>query len=328
MRLPLVFLIGFALPLHRLSLCRAPGYFSHKAPAPLATLQRLAPLLTLRRCYAQQHTLPLTPFQDISNMEAAAAAPPPPLVPMEGDKDVLAGWSCTIESLFDSGHHKWGFLVYRVTYDDDDAWRNFMHILNRNTEKRLDGQGKLQRLGPYLHWTVMEDSAFNGASKDAIRDHFRHWVETRTVDRDGPGADREDISKRSPRYRYCIYADKAALESATMEEFNKYNMEFIKVKGDVVLIDSQFGHRVEEPLVLDEYELQELADGEYTMEDLQDDAREYEPIEGRVTYDVGWMYVKLQSIGSAYERLAETGSVDEWEDTYKRPPHKWPSDRD
>jgi hypothetical protein len=253
------------------------------------------------------------------------AAGPPPLVPEEGDKDLFSGFANTISSLFRSGHHKWGFLVYRTSYDDDEAWQRFMDILTRNTEVSLRKAGKLQRLQPYLYWTAMEDrTAFDGASKDAIRDHFRDWVNTRSVERDGPGADHEDLARYSPRYRVCLYVDKIAMESASMELFpNPYGLEVYQVNGRVVLIDAQFGQHLEGPHELNEYELQEIADGEYTMEDVEDDEGEYEPIEDRTTYDVGWMYCQLEYVSSAYERLSE--AADEWTEMYMRPPETFPS---
>ena len=51
------------------------------------------------------------------------------------------------------------------------------------------------RLLPYLFWTAMEDrTEFEGASKDAIQEHFRNWINTHSVERDGPGADNPHIA--------------------------------------------------------------------------------------------------------------------------------------
>ena len=252
----------------------------------------------------------------------ATAAQPPPLVPEEGDDDDFSGYANTILSLFRSGHPKWGFLIYRTTYDDDDAWNRFMDVFTRIAEHFLRKFGKQQRLQPYLHWTVMDDrTAFENASKDAIRDHFRNWIDTRSVERDGPGADRADITGRSPRYNTCVYVDKAAVEEASMELGPRPEFGIYRYKGRVILIDAQFGQHLQGPTELTEFELQEIANGEYTMEDIEEDD-EYELIEGRSEYDVGWMYVKLEFVSAAYEELA--AGLHSWTRLYKRPPKTFP----
>ncbi|KAK3347126.1 hypothetical protein B0T25DRAFT_461972 [Lasiosphaeria hispida] len=228
---------------------------------------------------------------------AAAVEAPPPLVPEEGDDDRLAAWGPTIRSLFKSGHPKWGFLIYRVSYDDDEAWQRFMGILNRVSDNWIRRSRK-ERLLPYLFWTTMEDrAAFEGASKDAIRDHFRNWISTRSVERDGPGADNPIIAERSPRYRACLYVDKEVMESATLAEYpSAVNPTgfFLKVGG---------------------------RDGDLAEEDLEED--EYDPIEGKSTFDVGWQYVDLQLTTTIYDTMCE--NYDAWirPHFYQRPPAVW-----
>jgi hypothetical protein len=280
-----------------------------------------------RQYTSQVALLPLHPAAPSSVtsviMTGSVADSLPPLVHEDGDDDVLAGYSSTISSLFRSGHHKWGFIVYRTTYDDEEAWKRFMDVLTRGADLLLRKSNK-QRLQPYLFWTTMEDrNAFDGASKDAIRDHFRDWVSMRTVERDGPGADSADIARTSPRYRVCLYVDKAAVDAASLDEVpNPYGIEYYRIKDRVVLIDGQFSQHPGGALELDEYELQEIADGEYTLEDVEDNDDTYDPIEGRTSYDVGWMYIQLQFVSSSYERLAE--SAHEWTEMYKRPPGAYP----
>jgi hypothetical protein len=62
---------------------------------------------------------------------------PPPLVEIDGDSNMNSGLVQTVGSLLFSGHHKWGFLIYRVTYEDDQAWQDFMNILTSTIEDRL-----------------------------------------------------------------------------------------------------------------------------------------------------------------------------------------------
>ena len=255
---------------------------------------------------------------------SAAAEVPPPLVPEEGDDDAFGAFGPTISSLFQSGHPKWGFLVYRVYYGDEESWQRFMGILNRVSDNWIRRSHK-ERLLPYLFWTTMEDrEAFEGASKDAIRDSFRSWVDARSVERDGPGADSPNIAEWSPRYRACLYVDKEVLESATLTEYpSAVNPTgfYLKVDGRVVLIDSQYGeHFLNHPGV-DEYDWQEIEDGDLAEEDLDED--EYDPIEGKTSFDVGWQYVGLGVAAAIYDIMCE--NYDAWirPSFYKRPPAVW-----
>lgn len=243
------------------------------------------------------------------------AAVPPPLVPEEGDDDVLSGWTPTIGSLFSSGHHKWGFLVYRTTYDDDKAWTRFMDVLTRSTEVALRQAGKDARLQPYLDWKVVQDrTLFDGASKDAVCEHFLDWVATRSDERDGPGAAREDVPRKSPRYRACLYVDKEAVEAASMESAGRHGMEFYYYSGRVVVINA------EPPLPVRQGDEEEEEDEDEDEEDDEEDDQ-HPPVDGRTDYDIGWMFVPLEYTGVIYNRLAE--GWDSWVDAYKRPPATW-----
>lgn len=226
----------------------------------------------------------------------------PPLVPEPADKDAFSGFVATIGSLFD-GHPKWGFLIYRVDYFDDSAWQSFLDILNRHGINQLRRMNK-ERLLPYRFFTPMEDRArFEGASKDAIRGYFREWITSRSVERDGPGAGDPRISRYCPRYRFCLYVDKEAMDSISLLEVPTpwSGGVFTKVDGTMVVIDAEFD---ENPPELSEDELREL--------------EEDEPIDGRTTLDVGWMIVEVGEANGIYDDLC----FRQWDDPrfYKRPP--------
>lgn len=83
-----------------------------------------------------------------------------------------------------------------------------------------------------MAFTPIEDRvAFEGASKSTIREHFRTWVETRSVERDGPGADSHDLTRWSPRYGVCMYVDKEAMQGASIKEMDTFRTPFAMVKG-------------------------------------------------------------------------------------------------
>jgi hypothetical protein len=51
---------------------------------------------------------------------------------------------------------KWGFVVYRCTYERDDEWMRFLRYLNTRTRLRLEDQGDGD-LFERIDWQVQED---------------------------------------------------------------------------------------------------------------------------------------------------------------------------
>ncbi|KAK0624165.1 hypothetical protein B0T14DRAFT_565458 [Immersiella caudata] len=50
----------------------------------------------------------------------SATTPPPPYTPLDSDSDPDSTFRSIIISMLQSRHHKFGFLIYRISYDDDD----------------------------------------------------------------------------------------------------------------------------------------------------------------------------------------------------------------
>ncbi|KAB5563158.1 hypothetical protein GE09DRAFT_1219731 [Coniochaeta sp. 2T2.1] len=220
---------------------------------------------------------------------------PPPLVPWETDDNPF-GTPYTVRGMFTSGYHRWGFLIYRCTYENQAAWDIFMHYLKVHAEQCLEGCGRLTRLGPYLRWTVVEDrKTLDGASIDAVRKHFRHWAETRSDERDGSGA------------------------SGTHTEFEYAPADgSVSLKGYMVLIDSDLFPR-ESGGDLTEEDLEELREEGLPPEDLEE---HYAPIHGNTEYDIGWRKVHASgAMTGMYGRLVTPMSIakEAWDLDYRRP---------
>lgn len=276
----------------------------------------------------RQPSLPPLSLPSAAPMSVPSAPGPdddsdPFLALVEGDPDQGASWHPTIGVIRTTNHRKWGFLVYRVYYGDDVAWERFMYILNRVTDNFVRRAGK-PYIMPFLDWTEMQDrAAFDGASKDDIREHFRTWVRTRSVERDGPGVEGREILISSPRYQACLYVDKEAMESATMTEI-PYPVNptgfYLDVKGQVVLIDGQLQDEwMPPPPELTQEDLDEMEEEGWEEE-------QYTPIDGNTDFDVGWMYVELMFASVAYDTMCE--GMDTWSQRwfYKRPPTVWNAD--
>lgn len=239
-------------------------------------------------------------------------------------------------------------LLYRIWYDDDEAWTAFLRVLSQaNFEADSDGYSDGEDIDidydpSALPFTIMDDRAtYASASKDAIRDAFRAWVAARSPTRDGKGVAVLDgpsawfTIKHTPRYRFCVYVDRDAMLAArstymTYNTRNGRDRRFFSTNGYAVLVDAAFDvayyDNPNRPAPeADEYERQEIKDGYITYEEWLDNVTEdddgYAHVEGRVSRDVGWCFIYLLTY-SLYESLLS--SVEEWDRYYKRPPFVYP----
>jgi hypothetical protein len=202
--------------------------------------------------------------------------------------------------LKDDGHQTWGFVIYRSTYNSDADWAAFLQRLRVEMEDTFDfynGRDILEKFS----LTVFEDrSLFDGASTNAIRQHFLQWSATayRTEQQPDQGSltpIRVSIG-RSPRYRYAIQVDAESLHSIVHE--SPPPVISAMAKDWVKLIDKSWylGRSEESSNML------------YPLE----------PVEGVTEPDVGWMRVKpLEAMTSMYVSFRYSGT---WGDWYRRPP--------
>jgi len=174
---------------------------------------------------------------------------------------------------------------------------------------------------PHRFWTPVEDWALlDGASKEDVRNHFRNWINTRSVERDGPGADTPNIADRVPRYRSYLYIDKEVLQSVSIYEFPDPNHPqgfSVSTSGRVVVIDGQHGDYRPDQLGF-------IGDG--SGGEQEEEREEYEPIEGNTELDLGWMYASIDTTEDLYDLMCE--DPDTWVRPYfyKRPPAVWTGD--
>lgn len=64
---------------------------------------------------------------------------------------------------------KWGFVIYRCTYENEDEWARFMDYLNTRTRLNLE-EGGDEDLFERIDWQVQEDRVkFIGATKYDLR---------------------------------------------------------------------------------------------------------------------------------------------------------------
>ncbi|GIZ44485.1 hypothetical protein CKM354_000768200 [Cercospora kikuchii] len=228
--------------------------------------------------------------------------------------------------------HKWGFVIYRGTYGDEEQWTAAIRWLYERTLNTLQSisrsQDELDQVWKQLDLTVIENrNLLEGATLHTVRELHRKWVlESPESVRGGPlpenwmqkveagGGDAMTHFDRYtngpsgfPRYGYCVYIDDAALESisAFRGQTQAEKAAYVRVVQTYYLDEPRPLH-YEGPDAEEEMAVLESAE---------------EPVEGIRRYEVGWMKYRALYLMDLYTRLHDTCS---WDVEYKRPPELAP----
>ncbi|KAL8909497.1 MAG: hypothetical protein Q9207_000177 [Kuettlingeria erythrocarpa] len=132
--------------------------------------------------------------------------------------------SCTIPSAVQNihddlrhfKHDKWGWIIYRSTYGDDEAWTRFQQTINERSRERMAKPGVPPEVANSLEWTFVSDPiTLDGASRDQLRRRFRAWAAEAGRTEQPRAADHEKNwnGLRSQRYTYFVQVDEEALRS-------------------------------------------------------------------------------------------------------------------
>ncbi|KAM5451182.1 hypothetical protein MaudCBS49596_003887 [Microsporum audouinii] len=196
----------------------------------------------------------------------------------------------------------WGWVVYRCSYSDEEAWQQMRNLLHK---AMVDGLENCQRrdLLPYHKMTIMDNKAkFSGATSHDIRDHFTNWAADTLMDKlvtTPPESDQQLMrhnntnmlgpeSDLGTQYNFCLFVDDICLESLK-------HMTWPVVK----LLHKLDGAR-------------EPGNRGYTVypgwEDGESDCAEEA---------VGWMYIRVMECMDMYEMFMDP---DAWHNVYCRPP--------
>lgn len=110
-------------------------------------------------------------------------------------------------------HVKWGFIFYRCTYEDESAWQRFMNIVRHRAKLDIHETGGTKAITSSLEISSREDeSKFEGASINQIRQHFEDWV--CDSDKSILGEQGGDANiYPTARYIYPIHVDAEAMYS-------------------------------------------------------------------------------------------------------------------
>jgi hypothetical protein len=116
-----------------------------------------------------------------------------------------------------SKHDKRGFVFYRCTYEDDQAWERFKQVFRERTQRALQRSDTLEVADSH-EWTFVDDRpALDGASRSQLRERFNNRA-AHAIATEQPRAKAEierDPMPTSgiPRYNYFIQVDDKALQS-------------------------------------------------------------------------------------------------------------------
>ncbi|UQC91411.1 uncharacterized protein CLUP02_16946 [Colletotrichum lupini] len=191
------------------------------------------------------------------------------------------------------GIDKWGWVIYRTTYGDDEAWERCKEIITYRTRRNI-ADSDAPGIAKNLELTFFDDKfLFDGASKHQLRSHFRTWS-LDAFQSENPGT--QDVSNilglRSqgcgvPRYVYFFQVDLESLRSIVFEAPQPPDYD-LDCESHINFIDAYWKPIREWAGVLRHTEQDEI------------DAFEtaHEPIEGCGEENVGWMKVSTETMGS------------------------------
>ena len=194
----------------------------------------------------------------------------------------------------EDGHSKWGWIIYRCTYDSDEQWQAF-----------------LERFGYYVHATLVfhngqnlessldiqvlqERELFDGATPDDVRQYFKQWADVASEQEQGRPAG------RAQRYRYCLHVDQEAVESVLAGP-EPPGDELGGGYVNIVMIPPGCGTEIDSP--------EEEAEATELEGDEGDDEPQLDPAYMRISY--------ADLLVTWYNLFRSEGA---WETEYRQPP--------
>jgi len=232
-----------------------------------------------------------------------------------------------LASLAEIKHDKWGFVIYRCTYQDDRAWERFKQIFHERTREYLEMSETPEAatsLAESLEWTFVEDRvALDGASKCQLRESFKEWA-VRNIATEQPRAQTQAETQEDPgptfwipRYRYFIQVDEEALQSvlaAPKDDFHE--------GGFINFVDSRWkpmGDRPSRSCISDNRDIEGADEDEVAEDEGEDEV--FDPIDGCTEENVGWMRLAAATVvGTEFYVGVFDYPGGGWYVSYKRPP--------
>lgn len=197
---------------------------------------------------------------------------------------------------------KWGWVIYRCTYDDDEGWTRFkQHIIQRSRAEIAESD--TPELADSLEWTFVEDRVtLDSASRAQLRSRFNQWA-LEALKAEQPRAENQRWGTWGLlRYNYFIHVDDGALKSVVDEP--PQLPEDMCGEGYVNFVQADW-----KPFSEKAYNTRDVIGVE------EDEG--YEPIDGCTEENVGWMKISSRMVGTYFYQVMM--DPDAWYVFYKRP---------
>jgi hypothetical protein len=208
------------------------------------------------------------------------------------------------ECLKNEKHDKWGWVIYRTTYDDDEGWTRFKQLITQQSLANI-AESDAPEIADSLEWMFVEDRAtLNGATKDHLRSRFKQWASDAVKTEQPRVEDYRFATLGNPRYTYFIDVDEGAMKSVVYDALQPPEKDFDGV-GYVNFVDGRW-----KPL-------SELTSNIGQVDEGEDEV--HEAIEGCTEENVGWMKITSRMVGADFYE-AMMGYSDVWYLKYQRPP--------
>ncbi|KAG4444278.1 hypothetical protein IFR05_000253 [Cadophora sp. M221] len=246
----------------------------------------------------------------------------------------------TIRGMKISSFPKFGFVIYRCTYNDDGLWTEFLSLIKQEAKAHIRelGPGR-DWLGMHLEWTVIEDQTLDGSSQEEVKIRFDKWADEIVDESKSTGS---NTVRWLPRFNFCVVVDEKCLARMLKSKSKRIGVTGkAEVVGEtppsvfVVLMRAE--RRVPAWTggggLNQRRRLRRLSDGDSvdeTERDLEEEERimrEEEQNEGDEivhrgdtpveAHEATWMYVELGCLLSLYNILHTDSG---WELFYVRPP--------
>ncbi|KAF9875099.1 hypothetical protein CkaCkLH20_07365 [Colletotrichum karsti] len=197
--------------------------------------------------------------------------------------------------------YRWGFYLYRATYDDQHLWERYISFLSGMASSYLarDTTHRRQEIRDKFRLSLVEDpDALDGATMNDVKARFQNWSDSLPDE----GIEDEEVPKEQnrdyARFRYCLFVDAECLESFKQQEgrLNDYaggdhaeGGAFVKViNAEHQVIDSE-GDDSEADENLEEEEAGQEEDG----------------------FEEDWMYIDCRWVCAFYDIVQDGGY--EWD---------------
>ncbi|KAF2666499.1 hypothetical protein BT63DRAFT_310446 [Microthyrium microscopicum] len=194
-------------------------------------------------------------------------------------------------------HRKWGYIIYRTTYADEEQWNHciefFQELVRKITRKYTGGP---EHASKYLDFPVRDDyEAFDNATTAQLRAHFKQWRRSNeALNEQGMHPNQRRLLWESMRYRGFVRINAEAMQSILEVASGRLTSSSAWV--DVVQVDWPENDPDEESED-DEYDEDEENEVEdQNMPDINKLVGEWPSIEGVTAFNVGFQRVSVDDL--------------------------------